>query len=85
MVVMFFLYVFWKILAVETNSQKKLKRHMVFLLFCISFIQVLCFLVFFLVWLRCKVLAGPGCENELRKKKVKRNMVPSFLLYLIQV
>ena len=42
-------YVFWKILAVETNSQKKLKRHIVFLFFCISFIQVLCFLVFFLV------------------------------------
>ena len=40
--------VFWNILAVETNSQKKLKRHMVFL-FCISFIQVLCVPVFFLV------------------------------------
>ena len=59
--------VFWNILAVDTNSQKKLKRHMVFL-FCISFIQVLCVPVFFLVWLRCMVPAGPGCENEVRKK-----------------
>ena len=78
---------FWKVLAVKTNGQKTVKTphgFPLFLLYLIhSGVMFSCFSGLLEVY--GSGTAGPGCENEVRKKGKTPHGFPSFLLYLIQV
>ena len=74
-------WMFWKVLAVKTNSQKKVKTPHGFphFLWYLMHSGVMFSGFSGLLEVYGSGTAGPGCENAVRNNKVKRDMV--FLLF----